>query len=96
MGRSPAQHAARAFWEGSDVNEYELKEWLEKWIKTQKSKRLYTVEESADYLGLSPRTLCNAIAPKSKKPFPIKPKRYGTKPLFEKADLDRFADSLPR
>jgi excisionase family DNA binding protein len=78
------------------VNEHQLKEWLDEWMLRQQSKRLYTVEESADYLGLSPRTIYNGIAPKSKKPFPIRPRRYGSKPLFEKSELDRFADSLPR
>jgi excisionase family DNA binding protein len=65
-------------------------------ILGHKSKRLYTVEEAASYLGLSPRTIYNGIAPKAKKKFPIKPRRYGRKPLFEKAELDRFAESLPR
>lgn len=78
------------------MNELKLEEWLEKWAHNQQSKRLYTVEQAADYVGLSPRTIYNGIAPKSKKPFPIKPKRYGSKPLFEKSELDRFADSLPR
>ena len=59
-------------------------------------KRFFTVKEAATYLGISERTIYNGIAPKSKNPFPIKPRRYGRKPLFEKDDLDRFADSLPR
>lgn len=58
-------------------------------------KRLYTVGEAASYLGLSPRTIYNGVAPGSKNPFPVKPKRYGKKVLFDVADLDRFADSLP-
>lgn len=57
-------------------------------------KRLYSVEEAANYLGLSPRTLYNGVAPRSKNPFPVKPKRYGKKVLFDVMDLDRFADSL--
>lgn len=65
-------------------------------MENQETKRLYTVDEAAAYLGLSPRTLYNGIAPKAQKPFPIKPRRYGRKPLFEKAELDRFAESLPR
>jgi len=58
-------------------------------------KRLLSVQEAAIYLGLSPRTLYNGIAPGSKDPFPIRPKHYGKRRLFEKADLDAFADSLP-
>jgi predicted DNA-binding transcriptional regulator AlpA len=78
------------------LTESQIKEWLEKWVKTQQSKRLYSVEEAADYLGLKPRTIYNGIGPKSKKPFPVQPKRYGGKPLFEKVELDLYADSLPR
>ena len=52
------------------------------------SKRLYSVKEAAFYLGLSPRTLYNGISKKSKHPFPIKPKNYGKRRLFERADLD--------
>jgi predicted DNA-binding transcriptional regulator AlpA len=57
-------------------------------------KRLLSVQESANYLGLSARTLYNGIAPKSKAPFPVKPKRYGKRVLFDIRDLDQFCDSL--
>lgn len=59
-------------------------------------KRLLSVEEAAIYLGLSPRTIYNGVAPGSKNPFPIKPKRFGKRRLFDIRDLDAFADSLPR
>jgi hypothetical protein len=62
--------------------------------KVHKAKRLYTVAEAANYLGLSKQTLYNGIGPKAKKPFPVRPKRYGRKVLFDVRDLDRFADSL--
>jgi len=58
------------------------------------SKRLLNISETAVYLGLSPRTIYNGIAPKSKNPFPVKPKRYGKRVLFDIWDLDKFADSL--
>jgi len=57
-------------------------------------KRLLSVEDAAVYLGLSPRTIYNGVAPKSKNPFPVKPKRYGKKVLFDIRDLDKFCDSL--
>lgn len=57
-------------------------------------KRLLSVEQAANYLGLSPRTIYNAIAPKTKNPFPVKPVRYGKRKLFDIKDLDRFVDSL--
>ena len=75
------------------MTESQLKEWLEKWVNTQQSKRLYTIKESAEYLGISPRTIYNMVSSKS---FPIQPKRFGGKPLFEKSELDGLADSLPR
>ena len=59
-------------------------------------KRFFTVKEAAVYLGISERTIYNGIARNAKKPFPITPRRFGRKPLFEKDDLDSFAESLPR
>lgn len=58
-------------------------------------KRLFTVREAADYLGLAPRTIYNRIGPKSKEPFPIPHKKFGKTVLFERKDLDSYADSLP-
>ena len=58
------------------------------------SKRLLNILETAVYLGLSPRTIYNGIAPKAKVPFPIKPKRWGKRVLFDVRDLDRYVDEL--
>jgi len=57
-------------------------------------KRLLSVEEAATYIGLSPRTLYNAVAPKSKFPFPIRAKRIGKLVRFDIRDLDKYVDSL--
>jgi predicted DNA-binding transcriptional regulator AlpA len=57
-------------------------------------KRLFNVRETADYLGLSTRTIYNGIAPKAEKPFPVKPKRWGRKVLFDRIDLDAYVDRL--
>jgi len=57
-------------------------------------KRLMSIQDAAIYLGLSPRTLYNATAPKSKDPFPVKPRRIGKRVLFDVHDLDRFVDTL--
>lgn len=57
-------------------------------------KRLLTIEEASNYLGLSSRTLYNGVAPKSKKPFPVRPKRIGKLVRFDREDLDNFIDSL--
>ena len=59
-----------------------------------RTKRLLSVEETASYLGLSPRTIYNGIAPKSKNPFPVKPKRIGKLVRFDIRDLDTFVESL--
>lgn len=59
-----------------------------------KPKRLLTVEEAASYLNISPRTLYNAVAPKSKRPIPVKVKRIGKLVRFDLRDLDRYVDSL--
>jgi predicted DNA-binding transcriptional regulator AlpA len=57
-------------------------------------KRLLDVREAACYLGISPRTIYNGIGPRAEKPFPVKPKRWGRKILFDKADLDAHVDSM--
>lgn len=57
-------------------------------------KRLLNVEEAAAYLNLSPRTLYNGIAPKSKNPIPIKVKRIGKLVKFDIRDLESYVDSL--
>ena len=58
-------------------------------------KRLFRVQEAAQYLGLAPRTIYNGIAPKSKQPFPVRFKKQGKVILFEKRDLDEYVDNLP-
>jgi len=56
--------------------------------------RLFTVEQTAQYLNLSPRTIYNAVAPNTLAPFPVQPVRIGRKVLFRKKDLDTYIDSL--
>ena len=57
-------------------------------------KRLLSVEETAQYLGLSPRTIYNGTHRKSKNPVPVKPKRIGKLVKFDRLDLDKFIKSL--
>ena len=57
-------------------------------------KRLLSVVDTAKYLSISPRTIYNVIAPKSKVPLPVKPKRIGKLVRFDIRDLDRYVDSL--
>ena len=62
-------------------------------------KRLYTVQEAANYLGLPTKRIYEAVRRKAteeaKARFPVKPKRHGKIWLFERKDLDEFADSIP-
>ena len=58
------------------------------------TKRLLSVEEAADYLGISPRTIYNRIGPRATKRFPVKPKRVGKLVKFDIGDLDAYIDSL--
>lgn len=57
--------------------------------------RLLSVEETARYLSLAPKTIRNRLGPKAPDPFPVKPKRIGKRVLFDKKDLDRYIDQLP-
>jgi predicted DNA-binding transcriptional regulator AlpA len=66
---------------------------IERMEQVTQLKRLLNVEETAHYLGMAPRSLYNAIAPKSKKPFPVKPKRIGKLVRFDIRDLDAFVES---
>jgi hypothetical protein len=56
--------------------------------------RLMGVADAARYLGLSPKTIRNRLGPKAQDPFPVRPKRIGKRVLFDRADLDAFADGL--
>jgi hypothetical protein len=57
--------------------------------------RLVSVADAATYLGLAPKTLRNRLSDKEN-PFPVRPRYYGGKPLFEVKELDDFIDSLAR
>ena len=57
---------------------------------TEIERRLLTVEETALYLKISPRTIYNSIAPGSKRPFPVKAKRIGRAVRFDLRELETF------
>lgn len=58
------------------------------------AKRLLSVEETATYLGISPRTIYNQIGRKSKRKFPVKPKRIGKLVKFDIRDLDQYIEKI--
>lgn len=57
-------------------------------------KRLLSVEETATYLGISPRTIYNQVGPKAKNPFPVKCKRVGKLVKFDVYDLNKYIESI--
>jgi predicted DNA-binding transcriptional regulator AlpA len=69
---------------------------VEKSMEADTAKRGFTVEEAAAYLGISPQTIYNGISRRAAKPFPVRPKRFGRKPIFLKEDLDRMLEELPQ
>jgi len=56
--------------------------------------RLLGIVETANYLGIAPKTLRNRLGPRAEHPFPVKPKRIGKRVLFDVKALDAFVDSL--
>ena len=61
---------------------------------TEIPKRLLSIEETANFLGISVRTIYNQTGRKAKKRFPIKPKRIGKRILFDIKDLEKFIEAL--
>ena len=57
--------------------------------------RLLSIEDAAWYLGISAKTIRNALCRNAKDPFPVKPKRHGKRILFDIKDLDAYIDSMP-
>lgn len=56
--------------------------------------RLMDLPTAAAYIGMAEKTLRNRISRTTDEPFEVKPKRRGRKILFDKKDLDKYADSL--
>lgn len=56
---------------------------------------LLSVEETARRLGIAKQTIYNGISRASDRAFPIKPKRWGKKVLFDSRDIEKFIQSLP-
>ncbi len=65
-------------------------------VKMQEVKpRALSVKDAAEYMGLAPKTLRNRLGPRAKDPFPVKPRYFGSKPLFLREELDAFLEGLP-
>jgi hypothetical protein len=57
--------------------------------------KLLSIEQAAEYLSISPKTIRNGLGPRAPKPFPVKAKRFGKRVLFDIKDLEKYADGLP-
>lgn len=58
-----------------------------------KKKVLLSVNETAEYLGISVRTIYNHTYPGAEKPFPIKHYRIGKLLKFDLNDINKWLDS---
>ena len=58
----------------------------------QEPRRLLKVEEVAFRLGIGKKTISNEL---SKGHFPLKPKRYGRRLLFDSLDVENFIKNVP-
>jgi predicted DNA-binding transcriptional regulator AlpA len=58
-------------------------------------RRLLNIREVAERLGIAQQTIYNGLSRRTQKPFPIRPKRWGRKVLFDSRDVDSFIDSMP-
>ena len=55
--------------------------------------RLLDIPDTAEYLNISSKTIRNRLSDKEN-PFPVQPKRFGKRVLFDIRDLDRFVDEM--
>ncbi len=55
-------------------------------------RRLLKIEDVAFRLGIAKKTISNEL---SKGCFPLKPKRYGRRLLFDSLDVENFIEKLP-
>lgn len=59
-------------------------------------RRLLGIEDTANFLGISPKTIRNRLGPRAINPFPVRPKNIGKRVLFDIRDLEKYIDSLSR
>ena len=57
-------------------------------------KRLLSAEETAEYLGISVRTIYNKTGRKAKVKFPVRPKKIGKLLKFDVRELEAYIESL--
>jgi predicted DNA-binding transcriptional regulator AlpA len=62
-------------------------------VKSEISKRMLNFEELAEYIGLRPQTVKNKFYSGN---FPIPAKKVFSKVLWDKKDVDKYLDRLPK
>jgi predicted DNA-binding transcriptional regulator AlpA len=62
-------------------------------MPTNKQKRMMNFEELAEYIGLRPQTIRNKHYAGE---FPIPAKKIFSKVLWDKKDVDKYLDSIPK
>jgi len=63
-------------------------------MKNSQQVRLLNVNQTARFLGLSPRTVYNGTCRTSKNPFPVKFVRIGKAVRFDIQDLEAYVRDL--
>jgi predicted DNA-binding transcriptional regulator AlpA len=63
-------------------------------MEIKRQKRWYSSKETADYIGISIRSLYNQTGPRAKKKFPVRPKRVGRLLKFDRRELEAYLESL--
>ena len=56
-------------------------------------KRWLTVDQTAEYLNLKPKSIYNKVSRKSKMEFPVKARRFGGKILFDRKEIDQYLEA---
>lgn len=62
-------------------------------VKKAESKRFLTIRETAELMGLSPRTIWNRTGPRAKIKFPVRARRFGRAVRFALQDVLDYMES---
>lgn len=77
-------------WKSSDEDPNSITKMVDRFG----NKRLLSVKETAEYLGISPATIYNRVARSSERAFPIKPKRFGRRVRFDRKDVEEYLETM--
>ncbi len=66
-----------------------------RFFESIKNKRLLSIEETPEYIGISARTIYNQLSRNAKKPFPVRHRKIGKLIKFDIYDLNAYIDGVP-